>query len=238
MQTEDRKLSLLNLIMLIFLSEATVFFWPLIGIFVNAFILTSLLISAVFDKTLRNLLVCLSIIPAFRLIGFSNPSTDIVFRTLLIYYLIFVMSFVYKVYFKIKKTGHNLNHIKNLYLMVFIGILFGLSEYFYLPKDGLNLNLPLGLALLFFSFFGYTEELLFRGLIQNSLAKITKPLYSVLFTSTLYSFVHLANGLRGIVFAFFVSLIISTIFSQKKNIFLTTILNTTVNLTSFFLVFG
>lgn len=238
MKTKDQKLLLLNLTMLIFLSEVTVFFWPFIGMFVNAFILTSLLISAVFDKASRNLLACLSIIPAVRLVGFSIPSTDIFLRTALVYCSIFVLCFGYQVCLKIKKTWHRLKHIRDLPLMIIIGVLFGSLEYAFLPKEGFNLGISFSSALLFFLFLGYTEELLFRGLIQNLVEKITKPLYSILFTSILYTFVHINNSLSGTALAFFVSMIVSTVFHRKKNIFLVTALNTTVNLLVFSLANG
>lgn len=222
--------------MLIFLSEVTLFSWPLIGIFVNAFILTSLLVAAVFDTTLRKLLACLSIIPAVRLIGFSIPFTDDFLRIALFYGSIFALSLGYIICLKVKNTGHSLREIKDLPLMIFIGILIGSLEYSFLPKNSFNLGLSFGSALLFFLFFGYTEELLFRGLIQNLAEKITKPLFSILFTSVLYTLVHINKGLSGIILAFFISIVLSTVFHWKKNIFLVTALNTTISLVSFSLV--
>jgi len=193
------------------------------------------LISAAFDKTSRNLLASLSIIPAVRLIGFSIPSANVFLRIALFYGSIFALSLGYIICLKIKKTGHNLKHIKDLPLMIFIGILLGSLEYAFLPKESSNLSMPFSSALLFFLFFGYTEELLFRGLIQNLVEKITKPLYSILFTSILFTSVHINNGLSGAILAFFISVIISLVFLRKKNIFLVTALNTTINLFVFLL---
>ena len=46
---------------------------------------------------------------------------------------------------------------------------------------------------------------------------------------------HLNNGFSGLIFAFFISLIISTIFQKKKNIFLGLGLNITISLLFFLL---
>lgn len=238
MKTKGQKLLLLNLIMLIFLSEVTLFSWPLIGIFVNAFILTFLLMAAAFAKVSRNLLVCLSTIPAARLIGFLVPQADTFLRTTLFYYSALILSFGYLFHLRIKKTGHNLKGIENLPLMIMAGVLLGSLEYAILPKECPNPAISLGSAVPFFLFFGYTEELLFRGLIQNSAAEFTKPLSSVLFTSILYTFVHLNSGLYGVALALLTGLATSIVFQRTRNIFLVTALNTTVNLLVFSLVTG
>ena len=231
MKVKKQKTLLLIVLMLFFISETVLFFWPQIGIFINALVLNYLLISAFFDKSIRNLLLCLTIFPAARLFGFLVPNADNFFRTAFFYYFVFVLSFGCQYWLKINYGGFSFKKIKNVPLMILIGILFGFLEHWLLPSRGFNFKLSFGLASFFILFFGYTEEFLFRGLIQRTLKKISSPFYSILFTSLFYSVVHLANGFSHAVFVFFLSLTLSTIFYLKKNIFLTTVLNTTTNIT-------
>ena len=75
----------------------------------------------------------------------------------------------------------------------------------------------------------YTEEVLFRGLIQNSVQEKYGINKAILFTTILYAIFSLSLGIPLMLFMVSVSIIMSLIYAHTKNIFLTIIMSLIVH---------
>ena len=89
------------------------------------------------------------------------------------------------------------------------GIPFGILEYFILKPspliEELSFRALLAPVIIIFVFTGFTEELLFRGIIQHNAIKYFNPGYGILFTTALFAVMHLGNvSLLDLLLVFFI----------------------------------
>lgn len=173
------------------------------------------------------LIITLMILPTIRIaelfIGF-----DFLWRSFMVYYVLFFLVTFYAIKFKIN-PGFTKKWILFLPVVIVIGVLFGVLGGNLVGSEkyaGFLLLLPVLV---------YSEEVLFRGLIQNFTRESYGAVASVLFTSVLYFIFSLSYGLPIALLLFFVSLSACIIYHFTRNIFLTMVLSFGVHLFMFVL---
>jgi len=215
-----RKYLLILLISTIFLSEIILRVNEIAGFIFYISLITGVLISFHKAESLDDygkLAVIFTIIPILR-IAELFITLEFFWKTLIFYYLLFFLVTFYSIKFKIN-PGYTKKGLILMPLVIFLAISLG-----YLGNAFLNLDKYIGLLALL-PIIAYSEEVLFRGLIQNLIKKIYSPLTSILSTALLYGIFSLSYSFSAIIFFFITALIISLVYNYTKNIFLTITIN-------------
>ena len=213
-----KKYLLILLSLSVFLSEIILRINETAGFFLYSFLIAGCLISLAKAESLDNygkLIVVIMILPIIRIVELFIVF-EFFWKTFMVYFiLLFLVSF-YSIKFKIN-PGYTKKKLFLLPLVIvlgvslgFLGNLLGFEKYF-----GLIFLIPL---------IAYSEEVLFRGLIQNFIEKSYGVGISIVFTALLYGIFSLSFGFPVLVI-FFISLIISFVYSFTRNIYLTIAMN-------------
>lgn len=220
---------LLLIILCLFLSEIILVINPKIGFFSYFLLITGILIVLSIKNNeinyLENILIILIILPLIRIAGFFIE-LEFFYKILVLYLIMFFLIIFYLIKFKIN-PGYNFNKFYLLPLIILIGLIFGI-----IGNKLINLNLGLRfLSIILLIVF--SEEFLFRGLIQNIILKKQGEFIGILSSSFLYGIFHLCFGFYiGLLFLI-LGFIISYIYYISKNIFLGMIVSLIINLLIF-----
>jgi len=215
------KKGLLVLILLfIFLSEIGLKINVTLGFVFYIALITGVLLSLHKVESLDNygkLAVIFLILPMIRIAEFFM-NFDYFWKNLIVYYILLFLVCFYSFKFKIN-PGYNKKYLVLLPLAILLGISLGFlgNSLFSFEKDIKILILVPVIA--------YSEEVLFRGLIQNLIKKEYSWVIAVLITAIIYGIFSLSFGFNFLVFIFLVNLIISLIYNFAGNIFLTITIN-------------
>jgi membrane protease YdiL (CAAX protease family) len=168
------------------------------------------------------LIVIFMILPIIRIaelfITFSY-----IWRSALVYSILCFLVLFYSIKFKIN-PGYTKKWLSLLPLIIVLGIILGV-----MGNQLLNFNQN-ALFLFLLPLIAFSEELLFRGLIQNLVGKNVGFFSSIFFTSLLYFIFSLSLGFPIALFFFAVSLVICLVYHSTKNIYLAMALNLIVQL--------
>lgn len=203
-----------------------------IGLAVYAFLIGIILIAFESDEALSHsdkLLIFIMIIPIARIAEiFINFS--LFWKTLMFYFVIFFLVLFYTFKFKVKLfTKKNL---KWLPLGIILGALLGYGGN-YLVGFEKHFELIWLLPLIAFS-----EEALFRGMIQNYAEKEYGALFAIITTSLLFGVFSLSFGFKFAGLMIAANLLICLIYKLTKNIWVTIPLNFFMNLLLFVMTLG
>jgi membrane protease YdiL (CAAX protease family) len=161
------------------------------------------------------------ILPLFRITNLFL-TIEFFWKTIVLYNILFFLVLFYCIKFKIN-PGYKIKGLVLLPLVIVLGIFLGMfgnilfefEKYF-----GILFLIPL---------IAYTEEVLFRGMIQNLVKENYGVLLSILISSLLYGIFTMSFGVLAI-FMFFIGLILSLIYLLTKNIYLTIVINAIIHL--------
>jgi len=226
----NKKLLTITLLILLIL-ELTLLLNTQLGFILYAIIVLGTLIGLTALEDLRKysidtkLITFLMIIPIVRMAEiFSN--FDSIFRIAVVYLSLFFLVAFYLLKFKVN-IGFTLKGIKFLPIALVVGIALGFigNLFFNLEK---NLFLFSLIAII-----SYSEEVFFRGLVQNTVREGYGIIWSLIVPSVLVFIFTLSLGILPAIFFFFVSLVTSTIYSWNKNIFIALIINLLVSVIMF-----
>ena len=215
------------------------------------------LLFAKLREEFRLLLSILMILPLLRVIEVSIPLLDPLFNILgivppyffyriaLMYPIILGIVFINVHYLKIDiKKYHTSKYLKYLPLVLIPAAFLALLEFFIAIRTYSGFELPITAAtvtipILILAFFatmlsGYTEELLFRGLIQQKAKKMIGVWGAIFFTSLLFGLMHMgwSSGLfrlYEILFAFAAAIFLGYLFEKTQNIWLVASLHGILN---------
>lgn len=177
----------------------------------------------------RKLLIFLMILPIARIselfIGF-----DFLWKTVMFYFVICFLIIFYTKKFKIN-PGYTKIKLWFFPISIIIGVCLGYM-------GGLYFNFEKHFELLFLlPFIVFSEELLFRGLIQNHTKKEFGSMFAIIFTSILFAIFSLSFGFKFLYFIFAANLIMCLIYDKTENIWLTIPINLCINLFLFIIAF-
>jgi len=211
-----KKYLLIILGMFLFLSEIILQLSPEFGFICYSVLIGGCLISMASEEELDNhgkLLVVFTILPIIR-IAELFVQFEFIWRSFIVYYILAFLVLFYSLKFKIN-PGYNKNKLYLLPIVILLGLSFGLFVNFAFDLEKYS-SFVLLLPVLVFS-----EEVLFRGLIQNLSEKCYGELASIIFTSVLYVIFSLSHGLPFVLIMLVFSLISCVIYNYSKNIYLT-----------------
>ncbi len=172
-----------------------------------------------------NLLKALMLLPLIRIFAFTMPL--MFFRKIYWFLLISIPMLIAVIILsrnlKLKKEEIGLIWGKpGIQIPVILcGILFGFTEYLLLKPapmiDSLNLVNILVPAIILITFTGFTEELIFRGIIQTISTKIFGAVNGILYTSIIFTAMHVGfNSMPHMLFVLLVSIFYGTVFYKTK----------------------
>ena len=215
-----RKYLLVLLGLSVFLSEVILRINEIAGFFLYSFLIAGCLISLSRAESLNNhakLIIVFMILPIIRIAELFIVF-EFFWRVLIVYLLLFFLVTFYSIRFKIN-PGWTKEKLWLLPLVILVSIFLGyVGNVFFSFERYTELLLLIPLI-------AYSEEILFRGLIQNYAKKSYGAIASILFTALLYGIFSLGHGFPAVLFIFLVALITSLIYNSTKNIFLVITIN-------------
>jgi len=203
-------------LVLITLAEiVTAYTSPQLGVILHSIILVLLLIHysfipiRSFANRLKPLLLSLTLAPLIRIISLSMPlwNFEFIYWFIVIGIPLFITSFVVIRVLHLKLKDVNLRWENPFFTLsiALSGVIFGYIEYFILKPEplisSLNLNEMIIPGLIIIICTGLLEELIFRGIIQNTAEKAFQNL-ALIFVPVLFAILHIGN--RSIPHTFFV----------------------------------
>lgn len=229
---------LIGAVTMLTILPSTLLVWkPMAGAYATVASLVALLIIALRSSKVRKLALSATILPLAILVLAIypyNPSSF--YRTWVEYDVVLLLAVIYSYLFrqklakKYRLTMKQLPHV--LPLMIIIGETLGAAGYELLRHQygyaGTSLPLVASVAVVF----AITEELFFRGLIQRQAMKLTNRTAAIALTVIIYIAATIGIGsLLPLAFGALSAATLSTIYSYKRNLLLTTTTNVAMKLT-------
>ncbi len=201
------------------------------GLFIHNMIMLFLIVLSTYTKEVKysRLLLGLALASLIRILSTSIPLLVFLnqpYVFVLIYPPLLLISFIFLESQKISMKDAGIT-VKNLKLQIFIGLsglFFGVTEYFilkeYLPVTGTtNFGEIISGIIIMIFVVGFTEELIFRGIILRNITKILSANKSIIFTSILFMLMHMGlHSPADLSFVFVVSLFYCYIFIKTGSI--------------------
>lgn len=200
--------------------------------------LISSLIFFDFEENIKNLLMCVMILPITRLVGSTMPIQNLNFftRISLVYTVVFVTTFLifYNTKINFKEIGYSFKKLEYLPIAIILGMILAYIEYNILSPerliDSLSFkNIMIGVVSMLV-FTGYVEELIFRGLIQNILEKLYSQGKALVFSNILFTIMHIVwRDPLEILFVFMAGMTMGAIFAKTRSLILVSSVHGTIN---------
>lgn len=221
-----KRLLFISLIIAFLLSEIVLSMNRYAGLLIYVAIVGAILIGIEEDYEFlihsEKLLVCLMIIPIAR-ISEMFISFNFFWKTVIFYLVISFLAILYTKRFKLN-PGYTKNKLWFLPVSIIIGIcLVYIGSVFF--DFGKHFEI-----LFLIPFIVFSEEILFRGMIQNYSNKEYGSLVSIIGTSLLFAVFSLSYGFEFSYFILIANLIMCLIYDRTENIFLTIPINLCINL--------
>jgi membrane protease YdiL (CAAX protease family) len=212
-------------------------YWrPVVGVYVEAAALTALIgFGLLYDKG-RPLLISAAILPVAMMVTLSLSHTSVLAQTTVFYNSLLLMGLIYRFIFTLDfpvvLSRLNLRgYAMVLGLMLVIGQLLGALGYVFLRHHYTFGSTPLPLIAVAAVIFAITEEVFFRGLIQQQASRIMHPLMAALLSVILYTFTSFGHiTLLAPLYALILGSVLSFIYYRKPNVLLTITVNATAKL--------
>ncbi|MFH1584412.1 MAG: CPBP family intramembrane glutamic endopeptidase [Actinomycetota bacterium] len=237
-------IGLLYLVLITLAEILTAYTTPQWGITLHSIILGLLLIHYSFIPLrsiaiqLKPLLLALCLAPLIRIISLSMPLKDFefVYWFIIIGIPLFIASFIVIRVLGLKLKDINLNWENPVatLLIALSGIMFGFIEYYILKPEpiisSLNLKEIIIPGLIFLIFTGFLEELIFRGIIQNTIEKAFQN-FTLVYVATLFAALHIGNrSLTHTIFVFIVGLFFSWVVKKTGSLLGVTLSHGLINI--------
>lgn len=218
---------------------------PQVGVYANQFAVAGLLIIGLHTERYRRLALSVAILPAVNacVVLFGHQAQPL--QTIIIYVVLLALTLVYRYVFMSDKSLssdrlHKKEYVYAVSLMIVVGQVLGIAAFGVLGHSDVRLmTLPIALAILFVGMAAITEELFFRGLVQQFALKIIHAVPAIALTTIIYALFCVSSpAWWGIGYALICSTVLSIVYSFRQNLILTTVLNVTAKLVFVWLVFS
>ena len=214
-----KKIALL-LVLALILSEISLNINETAGFILYSVLVALCLLSLSHVKSLDEtdkLIIVFIIIPIVRITE-SFITLGLFWKIIISYSILLFLSFYYSIRFKLDH-GHKKEKLSLLPFAIVVGICLGVAGNYFFSFNKYSWFIYL------IPFIAYSEEILFRGMIQNLAKKSYGINVSILITALLYGIFRLGHGLLFALFILFVGIIIGIIYDSTKNIFLAVAIN-------------
>ena len=194
------------------------------------------------EKNFSNLLKCLTLIPIIRMLSTSMPIAQIsqIYWFLIINTPLFILAFliIKSIPMSWSDLGFNIGKLRTQFLIAMSGIALGVMDYGFLKPDPLinylSIETVIVPSIILLIFTGFSEELIFRGIIQRSSERLMGSIYGLMFTSILFAAMHIGwRSLPDLIFVFGVGLYYGYIFQKTRSLLGITISHGVTNITMF-----
>ena len=208
--------AIIYLLAIVIAEVVTTFYMPVWGIVCHIVILVALIMHSALASghPYRELFLSLSLVPLVRIISLSMPLADIpqIWWYPIIYAPLLAASIVVMriLGYSAEQVGLNFKRFRIQMAIMWTGLGFGVAEYFILTPEALvaeptwqGMVLP---ALILLVCTGFTEELMFRGVLQRS-AVDAFGWWGIVYVSLLFAVLHMGFfSWLDVVFVFVVAL--------------------------------
>lgn len=208
------------LILVLILSEILLNVSEVIGFILYGFLVALCLLSLSHTKLLNEygkLIIVLMIVPIVRIVEMFL-SLGFFWEVLISYCILLFLAFYYSVRFRLDH-GHKKEKLNLLPLAVIAGGILGLIGSYFFSLEQYKWVIYL------IPLIAYSEEILFRGMIQNLVKKGYGTFLSVLIPALLYGIFSLSYSFLFALFMFFAGIVLGVFYNRTKNIFLTITIN-------------
>ncbi len=199
---------------------------------IRSLIATSLNMIDYSPKTRReddfsDLLKCLTLAPLIRMLSTSMPVAPLeqIYWFMVINTPLFIIAFllIRSQLLTKRRLGLRLGNLKIQVLIAMTGFFLGFIDYSLLKPSPMIASLTpeafLIPAAIMLIFTGFSEELIFRGLIQTHAEKITGNLYGLIFASTLFALMHIGwKSPPDLLFVLGVGLFYGYVFQKTRSL--------------------
>ena len=226
----------LVIILAIGLTQLSLLWRPMVGIYVNAAALAILVGLGLWRESIRQLAISTAILPVATMLVLSLPETTTFARTTVFYSTILLLGLIYRFAFtadyplqntRLKLRGYALV----LPLMVVAGQLLGVIGYGMLRHQYIFDHTSLPLVAAAAVVFAIAEETLFRGLIQQRAAQAMHPIVAAILSTMLFTFMSIDNTtVLAPLFALILGTVLAFTYYKKQNLVLTITINATAKL--------
>ena len=216
----EKKHFVILIIFLIIYSEIFLMLNSTIGFVLYSFLISLCLLSLSHHKYLNNyskLIIVLMIVPIVRITELFL-SLDFFWKLIVSYLILLFLSFYYSVRFKLDH-GHKRGSLAFMPLAIIFGITIGFAGRYLL-----SFQMP-SWIIFFIPVIAYSEEILFRGMLQNLMKKGYGASFAILISSVLYAVFSLSYGVVFAGFIFLAGIYIGIVYNYSKNIFGATMMN-------------
>lgn len=232
-------LLLLFLFTSLVLNAFTMYRYPEIGFLSSSITIIVYLVLAVYDFYDIYARDILALCAGFIIVTFLNiflNLSDLYTNTLLIYIFLLFISIIFKIKLFHEQKIFKFKNIRYIFISFPMGILLGFAILYFLHFTQFNISQQnvyqaVGIIMIM----GIAEEFFFRGLIQNSVTRMTDTIIAITFTSILYGFFHFTNNITYVLLFILLSLCYSIIYAIWKNIYIVISLNILINITFYIL---
>ena len=204
--------------LIVLLNEIVLKFSGDVGIFMYLILMTATLLILARNEKLDEtsvLIIALLVVPLIRI---SELFLDVsfVWKVFVGNAILLFVGYYYSVRFGID-LGENLKGLLVLPFIVAIGALLGILGGFGAEKSlGLLMVLPL---------VAFSEEIFFRGLMQNLIGKRCGVIYALVFPAVIYGVMSIGLGYWLAGLFFIMSFLSGVVYWATKNVFLSMVLN-------------
>ncbi len=221
-------------------AQILLFVNPAFGVYVNAAALLSMLWVAIRNERARQLTIAASIIPLMMLVGMSLPAESVFERSVTVAVVGLLIGLVYQFLFTIDypREGTRMHMTKYGYALgipfaFVIGQIIGLVALALLGHQYEFKGVPVALVMMGMVIIAISEEVIFRGLIQQRAMILFHPLMGALLSALLSALLTLGHGFgaSGVVIGVLIGLATSFLYYKQQNIILTITLNVAAKLT-------
>lgn len=219
------------------ISQLTLLWRPVVGIYFNAAALAILVGIALWKDKLQQTAISVAIIPTATMIVLALPQTTLFAQTVVFYDAILVLAIIYRLMFTLDyPLGFTRMTLKGyglaVPLMLVLGEVLGLLGYGMLRHHYTFGHTSLPLVAASVVVFALAEETLFRGLIQQRASQIMHPMVAALLTTMLFTFAGINNiTYLAPLFSLILGAVLSYTYTKKQNLLLTGSINALAKLT-------
>jgi membrane protease YdiL (CAAX protease family) len=213
------------------LSQLALWWKPLAGVYANAGLFALLLGLALWKESFRKLAISVAILPIAIMIDLCLPQGNAFGQAAVFYDAILLLTLVYRFMFAldepIKSTALKLRgYAFALPLMAVLGQLLGVLGYGMLRHQYAFKNISLPLVAVTACVFALTEEMFFRGLIQQRAAKVMHPAIAAALSTILFALANIGYGtILAPLYALIAGAVLSVTYYKKQNLLLTFTIN-------------
>ncbi len=205
----------------------TTFVAPVLGMVLHCLLLASAIVHAglTWEHPLHRMLLALTFAPLIRILSLSLPLGG--FDPIYWYFIVSVPLF-FVAYMVIRLLGYTSNeiglHTRGLTLQLLIGcsgLVFGVMEYLILQPEPLinTLNMDQLLLPVFILLVstGFMEELVFRGIMQNTFMNAIGPWQGLFFATLVFAILHVGyKSWIDVAFVFLIGLAFGFIWMKTR----------------------